>query len=309
MSVPGADVVVGALVGALAGDCVGAPYEGTHPVEPAAARDRVDRALALGTLRYTDDTQLLLSLTDHLVDDDEHVDPDLLVRRILHRYDDRRGYGAGMRRLVGLWRDGWDVDDAGTEVFVDGSYGNGAAMRVAPVGLRWARHPEQVTSVATRSAHVTHVHPLGVDGAVVQAHAVARAATTGAFTLDDLAHLPAATRPLRDGLDEAAGLDPAAPPHVAAALLGTAPVAHRSVPAALWCAATTADVADAVTLAIGLGGDTDTIAAMAGAVRGAISGPVGMPDSWRPVLEGYDEVVAAARRLHAAMVGGAGGDR
>jgi len=299
----GRDAVVGALLGALAGDCIGAPYEGGRPVGREAAVRRVDRALSRRILRYTDDTELLLALTDHLVDDDDRVDGDRLVRRMRERFDPRRGYGAGMRRLVELWRAGRTPGEATTAVFPDGSYGNGAAMRVAPVGLRWAGQPDQVTDVATRSARVTHVHPVGIDGAVVQAHAVARAASTGAFTRADLADLPASTPQLRDGLDAAAHTDPATAPPVVADALGTAPVAHRSVPAAVWCAATGDDVLQAITLAVALGGDTDTIATMAAAIRGAVAGASGIPAAWAAVLEGHAEVRDAADRLSVRIAG------
>jgi len=303
----GPDAVAGALLGALAGDCIGAPYEGARAVELTSARRRVDRALSRRVLRYTDDTELLLALTDHLVDDDDRVDGDRLVRRMHARFDPRRGYGAGMRRLVELWRAGSTPDEATTAVFPDGSYGNGAAMRVAPVGLRWAGDAARITAVAGRSARVTHVHPVGVDGAVVQAHAVARAASFRAFALADVGALPAATAPLRAGLDAAARTAPATAPAIVADRLGTAPVAHRSVPAALWCAAVTDDVREAITLAVALGGDTDTIATMAAAVRGAVAGTAWIPSAWAGVLEGHAEVRDAADRLSACIaVGGAG---
>jgi poly(ADP-ribose) glycohydrolase ARH3 len=297
--VPGADsdAIVGALLGALAGDCIGAPWEGRRAVTRARGRFRVRRALERPLLPYTDDTQLSLALIDHLVCDPDPVEPALLARRMLARYDDRRGYGAGMRRLVGLWRDGWQVDAAATAVFPDGSFGNGAAMRVAPVGLRWAGKPELITALATRSARVTHVHPVGIDGAVVQAHAVAAAASTRGFGPAHIAALPTMTDQLSDGLRMAAALPSDTPAPAAARALGTAPIAQRSVPAALWCAATAPDVETTIALAVALGGDTDTIGAMAGAVRGAADGPASVPDRWRRTLEGHDEVVAAAERL------------
>lgn len=294
------DTVVGALVGALAGDCIGAPSEGRRAVSRARARARVDRALGRRQLRYTDDTQLSLALIDHLTADGPHVEPSLLARRMLARYDDTRGYGAGMRRLVALWRDGWAADAASTAVFPDGSFGNGAAMRVAPIGLRWARQPDRLTEQATRSALPTHVHPIGIDGAVVQAHAVAVAATTGGFGRAQMAALPTATDQLRDGVLAAVALPSDTSPAAAARALGTAPVAHRSVPAALWCAATSPDVETAIVAAVALGGDTDTIAAMAGAVRGAADGAGSIPAAWQGVLEGHDEVVDAAERLLAS---------
>ena len=63
--------------------------------------------------------------------------------------------------------------------------------------------------------------------------------------------------------------------------LGADVAAHRSLPAALWCAAVSADVAEAVTTALGLGGDADTTASMAGAVGGAAGGPATRPAALR----------------------------
>lgn len=303
MAPPSYRAVAGALLGALAGDCIGAPYEGDRPADAAGAVRRVRRALSRRRLRYTDDTQLLLALGDHLIHDDPFVDRDGLARRMLARYDDWRGYGAGMRRLVALWRDGVDVDTAATAVFPDGSFGNGAAMRVAPVGLRHADRPDDVARVAERSARVSHVHPVGIDGAVVQARAVAVAATSGGFTVDDLGRLEAATDEMRAGLAAAADLDASTPSATVGQVLGTAPVAHRSVPTALWCAATCGDVETTITRAVGLGGDTDTVACMAAAVRGAVDGPESLPAPWRDALEGVDEISAVARRLHASAGG------
>jgi poly(ADP-ribose) glycohydrolase ARH3 len=298
-----AEAATGSLLGALVGDCLGAPFEGRGPVDHAGARDRVDRALARGRLTYTDDTQLLLALGGHLLDQ-PLVDPPALARAILTRYDDRRGYGAGMRRLVRLWRRGRDVASAATAVFPDGSLGNGAAMRVAVVGVRWAGDAAALDEAAARSAQVTHVHPVGVDGAVVQARAVARAATRRRFTSEDLAALDAATDAMRAGIAAAARVPADTPPQAVADALGTAVVAHLSVPAALWCAATGRDVADTVTRALALGGDTDTIGAMAAAIRGAADGGSAVPAAWTEVCEGRDEVVALAVALHAAAGGG-----
>lgn len=296
------EAVEGALLGALVGDCLGAPYEGRGPVDHAGARERVERATARSRLRYTDDTQLLLALGGHLLDE-PLVDPAALARAILARYDDRRGYGAGMRRLVRLWQRGRDVASAATAVFPDGSLGNGAAMRVAAVGVRWAGDAARVDEAAARSARVTHVHPVGVDGAVVQARAVARAAWHRHFGPDDVAALAPATAELQTGVAAAARLPADTPPPAAADALGTAVVAHLSVPAALWCAATGRDVVDTVARALALGGDTDTIAAMAGAIRGAADGASTVPPAWTGVCEGHDEVVTLARALHAAAGG------
>jgi poly(ADP-ribose) glycohydrolase ARH3 len=295
----GEEAFVGALLGGLLGDCLGAPFEGvtTAAADEGEARRRIARALRSRPLPYTDDTQLTLALAEHLLEDDPRIHPDRLVARILERYEDGRGYGPGMRRLVGLWREGRDHREAVTAIFPDGSFGNGAAMRVAPIGLLWAHDLDQLLASARRSAAVTHAHAIGIDGAVVQACAVRTAVIEGAFDFEHLAALPAATEELRSGLAAAARLVPPASPATVAATLGSEATAHRSVPAALWCAASSRDVPAAVTTAVGLDTDTDTIAAMAGAVRGAADGISVLPRDWLEAVEGHEEMRRIAERL------------
>ena len=300
----------GALLGTILGDALGAPFEGAPPLADGAdPRRRVDAALERGTLPYTDDTQLTLALARHLVQS-PLVEPEGLRDAFLDDYEDWRGYGAGMRRLVDHWRStGAPLDEAARAVFPDGSLGNGAAMRVAPVGVRWAHDEEQLAEVAARSARVTHVHPIGVDGAICQARAVA-AATTDGFGHEQVQRLAdrAAATELREGLRTAARL---ARQHADAGgplpwrrlahELGVEVVAHRSVPAALFVAAVVTSVEQAIVLALGLGGDTDTIAAMGAAVRGAADGVEAVPQTWVSRMErgprGWDGAEELARRL------------
>lgn len=276
-----AEAVQGALFGAAVGDAVGRPWEGAPPAEDGAAR--VARSVTAG-LRYTDDTQLTWILADHLCRHPE-VEPDRLVADILRHAEPWRGYGAGMRALLELWRSGVPWPQAARAVFPDGSRGNGAAMRVAPVGVLWAHDPARLAEVAARQAAVTHAHPVGVDGAVLVATAVGMAATAARFTRDELVAVAdrAETDALREGLRRACDLPAGTPPAAVVAALGAGVTADRSVPAALWVAATAEDVVAAVTRAVALGGDADTIAAMAAAVRGAATG--GVPRGWWQALE------------------------
>lgn len=295
-----------ALLGTLVGDALGAPYEGARPVPWSQATNRIDTALAAQPLRYTDDTQLAFALAAHLAEAPE-VDPPRLAEEILARYEDDRGYGPGMVRLVDRWRRGVPVEAAAGTVFGEGSFGNGAAMRIAPLGAFHAAADDRLEAAAVRSARLTHAHPLGVDGAVAQARAVAIAADHHTFTADELDAVAAAARS-----DELiAGLSAAADrarrwrtgdrpdPGTLADELGTAAIAQRSVPAALWCAAVADDVPEAVALALSLGGDVDTIAAMAAAVCAVTDGGAGIPDAWLAAIEpgAVAEAEALADRL------------
>lgn len=288
--VPGGDSPVGersaawgAIMGTFAGDALGRPWEGAAPLAARTGEQRVEASLDRGRLVYTDDTQLTLALAEHLVEHPE-VDPEHLRTTILEHVEPGRGYGAGMRRLVALWRRGVPSSEAATAVFPEGSYGNGAAMRVAPVGVRWTG--PRCAEVAARQARLTHAHPLGIAGAVLQACAVARAARRGRFGRGDLEALAEEDRPeeLAAELDRAVRAAGRWEGSLADLPLGRGVVAHRSVPAALWCAAVGEGAREAVALALGLGGDVDTIAAMAGAVAGAAD-PDGLPHRWLEAME------------------------
>ena len=92
------------------------------------------RVLTAGPWPFTDDTQMALSIFENLR---EHgaIDQDSLALSLAHHYDDRRGYGPAMHSYLAYLRVGVGWRDLGPRLFHgQGSYGNGAAMRVAPVG-------------------------------------------------------------------------------------------------------------------------------------------------------------------------------
>lgn len=239
------ETAAGALLGTFAGDALGARWEGSRPAPDRASRDRLRRSEDDAELVYTDDTQLTLALAEHLCDA-PHVDPERLAATFLAHYQPWRGYGAGMHGIIEEWRKGTSVEDAATAIFPSGSFGNGAAMRVAPVGVLWADHPDTLEAVAGRQAAVTHVHTLGIDGALVQARAVGLAAGRGRFGRGELAELAGvpSSDELRTGVEAAAELvdgwsaDEDLEFADVAKRLGNTVTAQRSVPAALWAAAT-----------------------------------------------------------------------
>ncbi len=305
------DAGAGALLGTLLGDAVGAPYEGAGPTSLAKAEERAAQAVAAAPLRYTDDTELAIALGEHLR---AHplVEHGALAAGILANLEPWRGYGGGMLALVDEWRRGRPTDEAATAVFPDGSFGNGAAMRIAPVGVRWADEPWRLADVAARSASLTHAHPLGVDAAVAQATAVGIATSRGRFGADEVAYVAqrAQQRLLGELLrtarallaDHEADADDALV--TVAETLGTDVAAQHSVPTAIWAAAAAGDVREAVTLALALGGDVDTIAAMAGAIRGAADGAASLPEAWLAAVEEPDRVRAIGEALAHDALGG-----
>jgi poly(ADP-ribose) glycohydrolase ARH3 len=85
-----------------------------------------------------------------------------------------RGYGAGPPQVFSLLRKGVPWNQASRMLFAGaGSYGNGAAMRVTPIALVDYQSADEMIEVARQSARITHAHAMGVEGAVLQAVAVA----------------------------------------------------------------------------------------------------------------------------------------
>lgn len=276
----------GALLGTFVGDAVGMPYEGAHPEDIPEQVEMLEARLGRGT--YTDDTQMMIALAESLLENGR-VDEDHLGRTFVAAYDPRRGYGSGTEAVLALIRDGVPPTDAALKAFDGGgSMGNGAAMRIAPVAVRFAGDQEALLDAVRRSAVVTHAHRLGVDAAAVQATAIA-AALRGEDAIS-AAHAAASSEELRYWIAEAMKLLADRPaPSVIAAALGTGATGPESVPAAIYAAAANDTFVDAVSFAVRLGGDTDTIAAMCGAIAGARCGASAIPTRWLDALENGDK--------------------
>lgn len=201
-----------------------------------------------------------------------------------------RGYGPGPPRVFRRIKSGAPWDRAAEEIYPGGSFGNGAAMRVAPVGLFYHRDPVKLREVAYLSAQITHAHPLGKEGAALQAFAVALAALLGpsGSPEDFLERLAAfvAERIYRDKLEKAKDLLGAADATEVAVRLGNGVEAFNSVPAAICCFLRhPGSFEEAVVEAASLGGDADTIASMTGAISGAWLGIESIPEEWAAKLE------------------------
>ncbi|MFI9817221.1 ADP-ribosylglycohydrolase family protein [Saccharothrix variisporea] len=239
------------LDGLSVGDALGAQFFTTTPA-------------ATTPWPWTDDTQLACLLVAELRDHGE-VDQDRLAASFAEHHDPYRGYGPGAVVVLRRIRDGVPWQVAARESFGgEGSCGNGAAMRVAPLGAYFADDLDAVVAQAIRSAEVTHPHPEGVAGAV----AVAVAAAVDRASLFDavLDHLDDGE--VRRGVSRARTLT--GPVAYAAHELGNGArtTAQDTVPFTLWVAADHHDFRDAFFACVEAGGDVDTTAAIVGGILG-----------------------------------------
>jgi poly(ADP-ribose) glycohydrolase ARH3 len=160
------------MLGSALGDAIG-ELAFRYPEER-----RLRAAIAAAPLlRYTDDTAMAIALAESLIERQD-LDPHHLGR-IFHRHFNRepwRGYASGPPIIFQLVeKSGCTYEEAAHHLFDgQGSLGNGAAMRVAPLGLFFHSAPD-LYGRAVVSAAVTHAHPLAQDGAAIQAAAVAMA--------------------------------------------------------------------------------------------------------------------------------------
>jgi poly(ADP-ribose) glycohydrolase ARH3 len=217
-----------------------------------------------------------------------------------------RGYASGPPTVFSrVERGELSYIEAAQDLFGgQGSYGNGAAMRVAPVGLFFHDVPD-LYEQARLSASVTHAHPIGVDGAAVLAWAVAQV-----VELDPRQPFPverfcqglmdfARTPEMRAKMELLGALlaRDVLPPN-AARRLGQSVAVHESLPFALYAFLRHSQSFEACLFcAILNGGDRDTLGAMAGAVSGAYLGIEALPAAWRGKLQNRAYVEELALKL------------
>ncbi len=304
------DRCVGSLLGTACGDILGAAVEGNSRSEICERygelRDFIESGRGFGC--YTDDTQMTLALATSLVECDR-VDAAHVSGKYAEFYETWRGYGGTAHRVLRLLRDGGDYRGTGRLQFPEGSFGNGGAMRIAPVGLAYRNAPPEILQEAVEDALLcTHVHPEALDGALVQAKAVAIAATASPDSFDPNAMLQTLLPVCRTEIMAArlkvlaAGLQYGDEDVYVIGRVGNGILASQAVPAALWAVLRYWKTPEkCVVRAVDFGGDTDTIGAMAGALVGALHGAAWIPARWYDNIEngvhGRDEIVALARRL------------
>jgi poly(ADP-ribose) glycohydrolase ARH3 len=294
-----------ALLGLAIGDALGAPFEGRGRVDEA----ELDAWVVAGTpLRWTDDTHMAIGLARSLLANDGSVDLQHLGDTFAAGYgaEPWRGYGAGPPQIFAMASRGVPYQRAAASLFGgQGSFGNGAAMRATPAALAAKGDLDRTVDLAARQAQVTHTHPEAVDGAVAIAAATALLAHADPSRppVDTLAELPSLmrTRTLTQAISGAITGAVDGAPLRAAQRAGNGVAARESVPAALAAFLTVPDdVVATVRTAVCLGGDTDTIAAMAASLAAAHLGPSALADELLGRLEAaseLDELALALLRL------------
>jgi ADP-ribosylglycohydrolase len=215
------------------------------------------------------------------------IEQDLLARLFAAKYlaQPDRGYGGSARGLLEAIAAGMDWRVASPSLFSgQGSSGNGAAMRAAPIGAFFADDLDHVVEQSLRSAEVTHSHEDAQAGAI----AVALAA---AHVCRDLRGWPlleaiVATTPdseTRQGIKKALDLRLLSDARSAVSILGNGSglLSRDTVPFCLWCLAQAGDSFEsALWLAVSGLGDRDTTCAIVGGISALAVSADGLPSAW-----------------------------
>lgn len=129
-----------------------------------------------GPWRWTDDTHMAVSIVENL-ETHGRIDQDSLAEAFARRYKQQpyRGYARGAMSLLSQISAGSDWRELAPKLFGTGSYGNGAAMRAAPIGGYFLGDPARTAQEAQKSAVITHAHPEGQAGAMAVAVAASLA--------------------------------------------------------------------------------------------------------------------------------------
>ena len=278
------------LAGLSVGDALGAQ----HFVQP------VDFShLPTAPWEWTDDTEQACCLVAVLNEGD--FDRDAFAELLAHHHDPYRGYGPGAVVTLHAIRDGLPWPIASAAAFDgQGSLGNGAAMRAAPLGAWHADSLAHAAAQGARAAEVTHAHAEGIAGGVAVAVAAALA-TAGrldgqrpALLRAVAAHTPAGR--IRDGLLVADRLRSASAEEAAYELgNGAGVMARDTVPFTIWVADRFLDdYPAAIAACVAAGGDVDTTCAIAGGIVAAHTGADGIPPGWLSAREPLPPWLATA---------------
>lgn len=289
---------IATLVGCAVGDALGNPFEMWHVSKPGL-KEWDGQFKAGGTFwqgeagQYTDDTLMSIALATSLIEkrgfDQEHVAAQYLAWM---ESGNTRGIGGTTHKALTRLKLGASVLESGV-THNDGkeASGNGTAMRASPIGLWYRKDPEKLLEVAMLDASITHNAFEPKMGSIAVALGTALLAGGSYTTREALettldivsdsvvkAKLSLALKHIEMGTEHFEAL----------AEIGVNGYVPETVGAAFYCLGATDNYKDAVVLAVKAGGDTDTTAAICGAMAGTLYGLDGIPSEYKDKVENFE---------------------
>jgi poly(ADP-ribose) glycohydrolase ARH3 len=296
----------GCLIGQAIGDAIGARFEAQSANHIRQRFPSVETLFLQidGELWYTDDTQMAIGVAETLVACGSISEP-RLCEAFVANYIPSRGYGRGTRAVLEAMEEKRDYRGVAERYFPGGSLGNGAAMRAAPVGLMFHRDSDLLWEQARLSAIPTHVHPLSIEGAQLLAWAVGWTALQGPELDREALFRALSAKAVSPEFQQKLTRASAAASPLELSDLGNGIEATESVATAIASFSLfPRSFREAIGHVILLGGDTDTMAAMAGALCGTFLGLEEMSEPLANALEsspkGRDYLIGLADQLYEA---------
>jgi ADP-ribosyl-[dinitrogen reductase] hydrolase len=292
----------GALLGLVAGNQLGVPTE--HLGTPEAIRKAfpngvVDLAPPPKNSPYDDDAAMALLLGESLVASKGFDENDVARRWVKWMKVDGRGIGITTRRALTLVDRGKEPFEAGRLANQENpgrSAGNGSVMRCIPVALRYHDDPDRLIRVSTQQAAITHADERCTWGAAAVNLAARELLHGNIYFIDEVMHRigDRAPRVLREAIHRVPREGESDLPIARA---GEAGYVVHCVEIAFWFVTHDRSLEDALIAIVQAGGDTDTNAAVAGALLGARYGDVALPPRWLDQLVGAQGIGELAERL------------
>jgi len=291
--------IMGCFIGTAIGDALGVRFEGSSGLQEVTEL----------APRYTDDTAMMLGVAESLV---EHKGFDYysMTGRFIKNYEREpwRRYKTDPSKIFRMMKSGrLGFGMLDRDLFPGGSVGNGGAVRVAPVGLLYNDNPRQLRETAYHTAEITHSSELSLEGAAVQACAVALAMRSDPKQINIAQFLGALKMftlpgPYQEKLGRIAQLlTDGADKKAISIILGNSSEAFNSVPTAIYSFLANPGFANAVIYAVSLGGDADSIGAMTGAIAGACYGIQGIPQRWLDKVDNRAYLEEMSSKLRSLM--------
>lgn len=288
------DRAVGVLVGLACGDALGAAYEFGGPIGANTPIGMVGGGpFGWEPGEWTDDTSMAMPIANEIAEGHDLLDPETLSNIVAEwKHWASTAKDVGVQTSSVLRRLSETTEEAAREASQahhersNQSGGNGALMRTAPVALAYLKNPEGLTEAATRIAKLTHWEDDASEACVLWCHAIRHAVVTGELDIRiGLSELSQESRDVwADRIDEAETNSPddffRTNGWVVTAFQGAWSAIHHGMEAG-------EGFVGVVERAVRGGGDTDTVAAIAGSLIGAWAGTSRIPARWRRAIHGW----------------------
>ncbi len=294
------DKFKGCIIGVAIGDVLGAPVEGMEAEEIKRNFGKItfyienpDKNLSKG--EYTDDTAMTIATMEALIEN-KFFDIHSIIKKFLEWFNDNP-VGIGNTTYFSLYYldEGYSYEHASKMVYDGYTAGNGAAMRIAPIALfNFKNQIERLIQDVIDCSIITHYHPDAIAGAIVIALLIyfnlfsenKKANYKKIFRFKDeikskniLKAVENASRTIKENLSPTGYI-------------------VDTVETTLWFYLNYDDPIKAIIDAVNMGGDTDTIASIIGALLGSLYGINKFPDKYIRGIKNYDYLLELSEKLY-----------